>query len=219
MRSDERIEQVNRYYSEKIMRHGATASGVDWKDERSQEIRFEQLARVMENDEECSCVDIGCGYGAFAHFLRKRGWRGFYEGVDISKPMIAASQERLREDKKIRLTIGQEPAEPADFVVASGIFNVRIDASTQEWEQYVLQTIDGLVKMARRGVAFNFLTSWSDAPLMRPDLYYAPPERILEYCASRHSRWIELSQDYGLFEFTVRMRLDRAAPRLRTECI
>jgi hypothetical protein len=50
---------------------------------------------------------------------------------------------------------------------------------------------------------------------MRDDLFYAAPKRLMEYCARRDSRWIEISQDYGIFEFTVRMLLDRSAPRLR----
>jgi SAM-dependent methyltransferase len=209
------IEPVRRYYDGKIEQHGATASGVDWKDENSQSVRFEQLALVMGNDCDCSLADIGCGYGAFATFLRKRGWRGSYEGVDISERMIEAARKRFSADKQVRLTVGQKATMPADFVVASGIFNVKMKTGIEEWESYVLKTIDSLVASARKGVAFNFLTSWSDVPFMREDLYYAAPERILEYCAARHSRWLELSQDYGLFEFTVRLRLDRAMPRLR----
>jgi SAM-dependent methyltransferase len=217
MNSEEKsIEEVRRYYTDKIEQHGATAKGVDWKDECSQQIRFEQLARVMDGDKAASCADIGCGYGAFAIFLRESGWRGVYEGVDISGRMIQAAQQRLVTDNRVRLTTGREPTEPADFVVASGIFNVKMKTDVNKWERYVLKTIDNLVAFARKGVAFNFLTSWSDAPFMRDDLFYAAPERILAYCAAHHSRWIEISQDYGLFEFTVRLRLDRDLPRLRT---
>lgn len=212
---DKAVEDVRRYYTNKIEQHGATALGVDWKDERSQQIRFEQLARVMADDKEASCADVGCGYGAFATFLRERGWRGSFEGVDVSERMVETARQRLADDKRVRLTIGRKPSAPADFVVASGIFNVRMKTKLHEWERYVLHTIDDLVASARKGVAFNFLTAWSDAPFMRDDLYYAAPERILEYCAARHSRWLEISQDYGLFEFTVRLRLDRAMPRLR----
>ena len=214
---DNSIEEVRRYYTDKIEQHGATALGVDWKDERSQEMRFEQLALVMGDDKLGSCADIGCGYGAFAIFLRKHGWGGFYEGVDISERMIEAARHRLAADEHVRLTVGRKPSTPADFVVASGIFNVKMKTEIDEWERYVFKTIDDLVASARKGVAFNFLTSWSDAPFMREDLFYAAPERIFEYCAARHSRWIEISQDYGLFEFTVRMRLDRVAPRLRVK--
>jgi SAM-dependent methyltransferase len=212
---DNAIDEVRRYYTAKVEQHGATALGADWRDEASQEARFKQLELLMAGDLSGSLADIGCGYGALARFLRAHGWHGHYEGVDISDSMIEAARKFLATEKDVRLTVGQEPAEKADYIVASGIFNVKIAAKTAAWEEHVFSTIDAMVSWARKGVAFNCLTSWSDAPLMRNDLFYAAPERILEYCAARHSRWIEISQDYGLFEFTVRMRFDRDAPAQR----
>ena len=209
------IDEVRRYYTARVEQHGTTPPGADWRDEKSQEARFKQLELVMEADAAASLADMGCGYGALAKFLRKRGWKGHYKGVDISGSMIQAAREFLASEKDVELVVGQRLTGRADFVVASGIFNVRGSSDDSLWEQYVFRTIDDMASTARKGVAFNFLTSWSDAPLMREDLFYAAPERILEYCLSRHSRWIEISQDYGLFEFTVRMRFDRAAPRLR----
>ena len=161
-------------------------------------MRFQQLALLICNHESASVADIGCGYGAFAPFLRGEGWNGHYEGVDVSEAMIEAARRHLERDPDFKLTIGHLPTKQADFVVASGIFNVKGATDSNVWEEYVLRTIDQMVSSARRGVAFNCLTSWSDAPFMRDDLFYAAPEKILRYCASRHSRWIEISQDYGL---------------------
>lgn len=211
------IHEVRRFYTEKIETHGITAQGVDWRDEKSQEARFNQLAVILSDEESASVADIGCGYGALAPFLRSRGWRGHYEGVDISDKMIEAAESYLTKDIDFHLTIGQIAPETTDFVVASGIFNVKGKTDLETWKRYVYATIDEIVASARKGVAINFLTSWSDAPFMRDDLYYAAPEDIFKYCAARHTRWIELSQDYDLFEFTLRLRLDRRAPRLRVE--
>jgi len=207
------IEQVRHYYSEKVKQHGPTPQGVDWRDEASQLARFDQLAFLLEDEHCASLADIGCGYGALAPFLRARGWTGAYEGVDLSEAMIEAARHHLRDDPRFKLTVGQVPTQPADFVVASGIFNVRGNTEESVWKEYVFDTIDQMVRSARKGVGFNCLTSWSDVPHMRPDLYYAVPEQIFHYCAANHSRWLELSQDYGLFEFTVRMRLDRKLAR------
>lgn len=212
---DESILAIRDYYTAKIEQHGATPLGVDWRDATSQEARFGQIELLMTGDSAGSLADIGCGYGSLALYLRRRGWLGFYEGVDISEPMIEAAREFLKGETNVHLTVGGLPTEPSDYVVASGIFNVKMTADTTLWEKHVYRTIDAMVLSARKGVAFNCLTSWSDKPLMRDDLFYAAPERILEYCAARHSRWIEVSQDYGLFEFTVRMRFDRRANRLR----
>lgn len=209
------LDEVRRYYTQKVRQHGPTAQGVDWRDEGSQEIRFQELAEIIGDDSTASIADIGCGYGALVPFLRARGWQGHYEGVDVSEEMIEAAQRYLCKDRDVQLTVGQSASQPADFTVASGIFNVRGATSSAVWKEYVFRTIDQMVKSSRRGVAFNCLSSWSDAPLMRDDLYYADPEQIFAYCASHHSRWIEISQDYELFEFTVRLRLDSRFPALR----
>ena len=53
------LEAVERYYGAKIAEHGPTARGVDWNDEASQELRFEQLLKVyFEGD-----LDAGFVFG------------------------------------------------------------------------------------------------------------------------------------------------------------
>ena len=94
----------------------------------------------------------------------------------------------------------------ADFVVASGIFNVRMNASDADWHGYVLSTIDELATLALRGFAFNALTAYSDADKRRKDLYYADPLEIFDYCKRTHSPQVALLHDYPLYEFTIIVR-------------
>ena len=127
--------------------------------------------------------------------------------------MIWEARQMLREDKNCHLTLGERPARKADYVCASGIFNVKLSADPVAWEQHICNLIDVMADNAVKGVAFNCLTAYSDADLMQDYLHYASPSKMLEYCARKHSRWIELVHDYGLFEFTIRMRFDRNLPR------
>ena len=41
---------------------------------------------------------------------------------------------------------------------------------------------------------------------MRPDLYYADPCFLFDYCQRRYSRWVAVLHDYGLYEFTIVVR-------------
>ena len=84
--------QVSKYYGKRLQDHGATPKGVDWKDEFSQTIRFEQLAQILSGDMAASVIDWGCGYGALLTFLRERGFTGAYVGLDISAQMITAAR-------------------------------------------------------------------------------------------------------------------------------
>lgn len=155
---------------------------------------------------------MGCGYGAFAVYLRSSGHVGEYEGVDVSNKMIQKAQQVLSGEGRCRLTLGERPMRKADYVCASGIFNVKLETSSASWEQHICEVVDLMAASAVKGVAFNCLTVYSDADLMQDYLHYESPSKMFEYCARKHSRWIELAHDYGLFEFTIRMRFDRDLP-------
>jgi SAM-dependent methyltransferase len=200
-------EQARLYYESRLREHGTSARGVDWNSHESQELRFTQLTRVLNGDRAAGVVDYGCGYGALASYLRGHGYRGSYVGFDVSAEMIDAARRVTVGLEQCRFTCCRDAVEPADFVVGSGLFNVKQDASQPDWQQYVLNTIDDLARLSRRGFAFNALTAFSDADKMRPDLYYADPFELFEYCRRSFSRNIALLHDYGLYEFTMIVRL------------
>ncbi len=55
--------------------------------------------------------------------------------------------------------------------------------------------------MAKKGIAFNFLKSYSD--YYDDKLYYADPKRILNRIIRNYSRFVSISQIILLYEFTV----------------
>jgi SAM-dependent methyltransferase len=194
------------YYSARFAEHGATARGVDWNGEAAQTLRFEQLLRVVDRPGRFALIDYGCGYGALLTHLRAAGSDCDYTGFDLSAPMIEHARGTFASDSAACFTGDEADLQPADFAVASGVFNVRQGASSETWSAYVLESLDRLDALGRRGFAFNLLTSYSDADRMRPDLWYANPERIFDHCRRTYSRNIALLHDYGLYEFTVIVR-------------
>jgi hypothetical protein len=96
---------------------------------------------------------------------------------------------------------------PATYTLASGIFNVRLDTPADEWQTYLLQTLDHMAARSQRGFAFNVLTGYADPEYMRPDLYYADPLHLFDYCKRHFSRQVALLHDYPLYEFTILVRL------------
>jgi SAM-dependent methyltransferase len=201
-------EQVRRYYESKLQVHGATPTGVDWNSQASQELRFAQLARLWEDERHASVLDFGCGYGALLPWLRARGFDGLYVGFDLSHAMVSAGQQAAADAGLTgwRFTSDPERLAAADFVVASGIFNVRMATPVGEWGEYVRSTLDEMATVARRGFAFNALTSYSDADRQRTDLYYADPLEWFDYCKRTHSPLVALLHDYPLYEFTMIVR-------------
>jgi SAM-dependent methyltransferase len=204
--TDSRIlADVAEYYRGKLRQFGATPAGVDWKDEASQNTRFDQLLQLVA-DPARSLVDFGCGVGALLGHMRGRGLTGPYRGIDIEAEMIAAAATRWAEEPAAVFEIGASPSRAADYAVASGIFNVRLRHDEAIWRAHVLGVLAEMDRSSRLGFAFNCLTSYADADRMRSDLYYADPCFYFDLCKRNYSRHVALLHDYGLYEFTIIVR-------------
>ena len=200
------LDRVADYYAGRLSEHGATARGVDWKSEESQNLRFEQFLPLFSGATTGSVIDYGCGYGALADFLASRGLELDYIGFDVCEPMIEAAAAAHRDRPRVRFTSDRGALEPADWCVASGIFNVRMTTPEDEWRAYILKTIDDMHALATRGFAFNVLTSYSDPEKRRNDLHYADPLELFDHCKRNVSRRVALLHDYELWEFTLLVR-------------
>lgn len=198
------LSEVADYYSQKLATHGLTAQGVDWNGDESQHLRFHELCRIIDAP-GFSIADLGCGYGALIDYLVQHhpGFR--YTGVDVSADMILAAQDRYAAQQNASFLVG-DALPQSDYVVASGIFNVRQQRTDAEWNAYILSTLDAMHAASARGFAANFLTSYSDADKMRDYLYYADPLALFDHCKKHYSRHVALLHDYGLYEFTLLVR-------------
>jgi hypothetical protein len=120
--------------------------------------------------------------------------------------MIGAARERLSDRPDAEFFTKRSTLHPADYVLASGILNVKLETPETEWEKYVLGVIDEFDKLSIKGFAFNILTRHSDPERRRSDLYYADPGALFNYCIERFSRRVALLHDYPLYEFTLLVR-------------
>lgn len=200
------LTSVQKYYSGKFEQFGPVARGVDWKDKESQNLRFAQLLKLIEGHAPFSLNDLGCGYGELFSYMRKRFGRFKYFGCDVSHALVAAARQAFARSSRASFRVAGKPARVADYTVASGIFNVRLDTPKSLWLEYILHTLARMDRHSRHGFAFNCLTKYSDRDRMRPDLYYADPCFLFDYCKTRYSKQIALLHDYGLYEFTIVVR-------------
>lgn len=201
------LTDVATYYTGKLTEHGPTAQGVDWRDSASQHVRFNALLTLVE-DCTASLLDIGCGVGALLPHARSRGFSGAYLGTDIAPAMLQQARNLHGSDASARFQQRIAPDQPYDYAVASGIFNVRLTHDTAAWQAYMEETVALMNRSARRGFAFNCLTSYSDADRMRPDLHYADPLPWFDRCKRNYARAVALLHDYGLWEWTLIVRKD-----------
>lgn len=201
------LDHVKYYFDKRIQEHGASPRGSDWNSETSQNVRFDQLLKVVEAS-AFSLLDYGCGYGALADYLATKGFNVDYYGYDILESAIETARQ-VHVDKAQRTFFTDKTLLPiCDYTVASGIFNFRGEQSFEDWTEYTIGVLNEFNQLSRRGFSSNFLTRYSDADKMRPDLYYADPLFLFDYCKRNFSKNVALLHDYRLYDFTLIIRKD-----------
>lgn len=194
---------IDRYYSHKVNLHGPTPAGVDWPCQPTQELRFEQLLRVCGAQMPFSLNDIGCGYGALLAFLADRHKHAAsidYLGVDLSAAMIAQARLLWRERPLTEFLAGNASTRMADYSIASGIFNVKLNQPQALWKTFIARTLADMHRSSRLGFAVNFLAPLAKGEESPPELYRAAPEHWQRHCEQALGVKVEVVQGYGLPE-------------------
>lgn len=201
------MNEIIKYYKERIDSHGPNYKGVDYGDPERQRICFEQLMKICsDTTASFSINDFGCGYGALYSYLSERGYDFKYIGFDITEPMICHAHELYGDHDNCRFTTDEHTLMGADYSVASGVFSIRLDQPDEAWFTYIVDTLKKIWELSLKGMSFNCLTSYSDEGKMRDYLYYADPCRLFDYCKTNFSRNVALLHDYEVYEFTILVR-------------
>jgi len=207
MKNIPNLEQIKSYFNQRVGDFGASPLGADWNSEASQFIRFDQLLKVVEIP-TFSLLDYGCGYGALADYMEKKGFNVKYYGFDILKSAIELANRLNSGKPERRFFFNEEDLCEVDYTVASGIFNMRGDLSFKEWTDYVITILQQFDRLSQRGFSCNFLTKYSDQERMRSDLYYADPSFLFDYCKRNICKNVAILHDYDLYDFTLIVRKD-----------
>ncbi|MBF0335328.1 MAG: class I SAM-dependent methyltransferase [Alphaproteobacteria bacterium] len=201
------IGPVADIYAAMLAEHGPTPLGVGWNGLARQRLSFETLCAIIPPDDTGQTInDLGCGYGALFDFLAPRPALrdGLYYGWDAAPAMIEAAKARIA-DPRVNFAVARQPLAGADWSFASGTWNIKLDAPTAEWERVVAEGIRALAFASRRGYAFNMLST--RGPAREAEIHLGDPTRWLAFCRDNLPGRPELVEDYGLPEFTIRVRL------------
>ena len=198
------LAAIEALYTSNVREHGVDSRSVGWPDPELQVLRFEKLAYLIDADGYTGSVtvnDFGCGYGAMFGFLAARlGPRlAEYRGYDISGEMLTAARQHV-DDPRATFFNRAHLDRDADYTFVSGTFNVRSQASDDDWGAFVKDTLRALAARSRRGFAFNLLSSYVD--WRKEDLFYADPAEYFSYCRAV-CRFVTLLHDYPLYEWTI----------------
>jgi SAM-dependent methyltransferase len=198
---------VAAYYGSRLVAYGPTPLGVDWTCEPTQQLRFVQLLKLCDFSQAFSLNDLGCGYGALRGFLTARWPKAAvdYLGIDLVPEMVVAASRKWEGTHDTAFAADSHCSRVADYSVASGIFNVKLDQAIDAWEDFIRATLDDLAACSRLGFAVNFLRAVDTEPRV-PQLYRALPQTWVDYCEKELDARVEVLASYGMREFTLLAR-------------
>ncbi len=196
---DTATDIIRNFHGARLAEYGPDDPRVVWNSRHSQESRFAVLAEV-DCLEGASLLDVGCGLGDFAAYLKRRGIRyGSYLGVDINPAILDAARAKYPDIEFELRDLTESPFEPErfDYVFESGIFNIEIP----DWQRVTFDTLRQMFRACRKGAAMNFLSRLSGNS--NPQARYFLPSEIVAFAEVELSNKFILRHDYRTNDFTL----------------
>lgn len=184
-----------RRYDERLDQFGDDIRTLGSGTEERRRLRFEVL-RDVGIASGCSVLDLGCGFGDFYGYLSSRGIAVDYLGLDINPRLLDVARVKYPSAVFADRDFLSSDIGAVDFIVASGTFNLALKAADNY--EYVERIVRRAYRLARRGVAIDFHTSYVDFRV--DDIFYYEPEKMLSM-AKTISKRVTLRHDYPLYEF------------------
>lgn len=198
------MSATKKHYNQKIVQYGACHKGVDWGTEEGQRLRFDIICRNLDINLLKSIIDFGCGYGEFYFFLKKLGFKGFYQGFDISYEMIQMAKQLHGNNSLDNMFTHQfSDIKKADYCIASGVFNIKLFSKDSDWQYFIEHNLSKINNISTKGFFFNMFSKLNLNCKVYSDVYYADPKEIKKYCLKNYSSKVLLFEGYYSNDFTI----------------
>ena len=189
------------HYKSTYFKYGATAKGVDWGNEKTANLRYDQFFQLFQHDSKASVLDIGCGHGSFYSYLIKKNFKGEYTGIDIVDEMVDYANKNISQGNFIICDFLQENTKEYDYLIANGIFTQKLDVSHKKMEKFILTFVEKMFSKCKKGIAFNLMSSYVN--FHAENLFYKSPSEMISYIMSNLSENFILNHNYRIYEYTL----------------
>lgn len=185
-------------YSERFAKHGATIESLNvgniQKYARQHEIHYD-LIPPMAN----SITDVGCGVALFHTFLKSKGRRMAYTGIDIVPAFTESNLVSHPEaDFETRDIFAEGLNGVTDHVVMCQVFNNRFQDSDNF--EVVKRALAITFAAATLSVSIDMLSTYVNYE--ERHLYYFDPQAVFAF-AKTLTPFVTLRHDYSPHHFTV----------------
>ena len=194
-------KKIYTLYKNLYLKHGNSAASVKARNKKQQSLRFKHLIDCLNIKKNESLLDVGCGLGDLAKYLKDNKIKCKYLGVDFLNDFIHTASEKYKKNTKVKflkLDIEKEKfPENYDWLVLSGLFNDKDKNS----EKFMIKIITKMFKSSRKGIIFNSLSKYVDYEDKK--LFYSNPDKVFKYCVTNLSKYIVLKTNYQLRKKTI----------------
>ncbi len=189
------------YYNSKIELYGNNShQTLGYVSAENQVIRYMVLNDFGEIENK-HILDLGCGFGDFSYFLKKKEIEFTYTGLDLNPSFIQKAKEKYPTlNFQVSSLFDYQGADP-DVIFASGIFGLLLDTELNS-RAYMLNTVKEMYKRSKRGIAFNLLNKQghpAEKNICTFDVHDIHKE--LEKITTK----LTIRQDYLVHDFTIYM--------------
>ena len=140
------------YYNSRFHIYGYDPRSLGWS-VGYQETRFKNLTMVGDLN-DCSILDVGCGFGDLCGYLCEQDIQVKYTGVDINRNFIRTAREIYQDAHFIEGDFEEDSIRGKyDWAFASGIFNLKIDDN----RAFIENSLKKMFKLSRKRIVADFL--------------------------------------------------------------
>ncbi len=193
-------------YKSLYKRFGHSPFSIKARNSLQQRLRFKLLINLIDLKRNDKILDVGCGLGDLANYLKNKKVKCKYLGLDFVEEFIHAANIKYgnKNTKFLKLNIEKNKfPKNYDWLVLSGLFNDK----KKKAKKFMLSIIKKMFKSSKKGIVFNGLTKYVDYE--DKELFYSYPDQILKFCIKNLSKYVVLKTNYQLkkniipFEYSI----------------
>ncbi len=192
-------EKLLSFYNFHLQKFGDRPEALRWTPQ-GQLKRYHMLADIASAEEldNSTVLDYGCGTGDFYRFLKRRGIRAKYTGVDINKNFIDLARKKYPECTFKVMNADDDQFESFfDYIFICGVFNLSVPGVDEDMKN----ALTTLFRHCNKGLALSALSTHT--PVKDPELHFTSPEEMLKFSIENLSPAVSLRHDRIQNDFTL----------------